>query len=303
MDIVVTGASGFIGRALTHSLEADGHRVVPLVRPGSHRTGIAWDLEAGTIDHASLEGIDAVVHLAGESIASGPWTTKQRARIHESRAQGTALLARALAKLEHPPATLLSGSAIGIYGDRGDEPLTETSSLGHDFLAEVCVAWEAATDPAAAAGVRVAHLRTGIVLDPAGGAFAKQLPLFRFGLGGRAGKGTQWMSWITLHDEVRAIRFLLEHPDVSGPVNLAAPAPATNAEFTRALGAALHRPTFLTVPRFASKAPFGIGGLVESLLFSSARVLPSVLTHAGFDFHHTELVPAVEQLVGGAAST
>lgn len=301
MDIAITGASGFIGRALTRSLEADGHHVAPLVRPGSDRPGIAWDVEAGTIDHAGLEGLDAVIHLAGEPIAAGPWTTKQRRRIHDSREQGTSLLAGALASLERPPSVLLSGSAIGIYGDRGDEELTEASAPGHDFLAEVCRAWEAATAPAEQAGIRVCHLRTGIVLHPDGGAFAKQLPLFRFGLGGRAGKGGQWMPWISLDDEVAAIRFLLD-AEVRGPVNLTAPNPATNAEFTKALGSVLHRPTVLTVPRFASKAPFGVGDLVGSLLFSSARVLPEVLGGAGFSFSDPDLLPALERLLGRSAA-
>lgn len=302
MDIAITGASGLIGRALASSLRADGHRVRPLARPSSSRSDgdrITWDPAAGTIDGAALEGVDAVVHLAGEGIASGPWTRAQRARIHDSRVDGTTLLARALADLDAPPAVLLSGSAIGYYGDRGDDRLTEADGPGDDFLAEVCVAWEAATAPAEAAGIRVAHLRTGIVLDRSGGALGKQLPLFRLGLGGRAGRGTQWMSWITIVDEVRAIRFALES-EVAGPLNLTAPGPVTNAEFTRALGTALHRPTFLTVPRLAKKAPAGIGDLVGSLLFTSARVEPAALLAAGFRFEHPELDEALPAVVSAA---
>jgi uncharacterized protein (TIGR01777 family) len=303
MDIAITGASGLIGRALASSLRADGHRVRPFVRPSSSSSDpgrITWDPTAGTIDAEALSGVDAVVHLAGEGIASGPWTKAQRARIRDSRVDGTTLLSRAIADLDAPPSVLLSGSAIGFYGDRGDARVTEADGPGDDFLAEVCVAWEAATAPAEAAGIRVAHLRTGIVLDRSGGALGKQLPLFRLGLGGRAGRGTQWMSWISLVDEVRAIRFALDEATVAGPLNLTAPEPATNAEFTRALGAALHRPTFLTVPRFATKAPAGIGDLVGSLLFTSARVEPAALLAAGFRFEHPALDGALEAVVSAA---
>lgn len=296
MDIAITGASGFIGTALARSLTAEGHRVVPVVRREAGPDAIGWDPAAGTIDAGALEGLDAVVHLAGESIASGPWTAAQRRRITESRTAGTRLLAGALAGLQRPPAVLLSGSAIGYYGDRGDEVLPEGADHGSDFLADVCVAWEAATEPAEAAGIRVAHLRTGIVLDPAGGALAKQLPLFKLGLGGRAGRGDQWMSWITLADEVRAIRFALDH-DVRGPVNLVAPAPVTNAEFTRALGAALHRPTFLTVPRLVRHLPLGIGDFLGSLLFVSQRVEPAALGSAGFTFEHATIDAALDAIV------
>jgi uncharacterized protein (TIGR01777 family) len=297
MDVAITGSTGLIGSALARSLEADGHRVVPVVRRETSGDAIRWDPTAGTIDAAALDGLDAVVHLAGEGIASGPWTKAQRARIHDSRQAGTALLAGAIAGLSSPPSVLLSGSAIGFYGDRGAEELTEGSSAGSDFLAEVCIAWEAASAPAAEAGVRVAHLRTGIVLDRDGGALAKQLPLFKLGLGGKAGKGTQWMSWITLEDEVSAIRWALDHDDVRGPVNLTAPNPVTNAEFTKALGAAVHRPTFLTIPSFVRHAPLGIGDLVGSLLFSSARVLPQALQTSGFSFAHASLDDALEAVL------
>lgn len=288
MDVAITGASGLIGRALTRSLTDDGHRVVPVSRSSSGE-GIAWDPAAGTIDAAGLEGLDAVVHLAGEGIASGPWTDAQRRRIHDSRSEGTALLARTLAALERPPAVLVSGSAIGYYGDRGDEVLTEASTSGDDFLAEVCRDWEAATAPAEAAGIRVVRARTGIVLAGDGGALAPQVKLFKLGLGGKAGDGRQWMSWISITDEVRAIRFAIDTASLSGAVNLTAPAPVTNAEFTKALGAALGRPTFLTVPRLVRHVPFGIGDLAGSLLFSSARVQPAALTDAGFEFTHHQL--------------
>lgn len=292
MDIAITGSTGLIGRALATSLRADGHRVIPVVRSGSGPDRVTWDPAAGTIDGARLDGLDGVVHLAGEGIASGRWTDAQRERIRASRQQGTDLLARTLAGLDRPPAALVSGSAIGYYGDRGDEVLSEDSGPGDDFLAHVCQDWEAATTPATEAGIRTVHIRTGIVLDAEGGALAKQLLPFKLGLGAKAGSGRQWMSWITLHDEVRAIRFALDH-DIAGPANLTAPEPVTNAAFTDAVGEALHRPTFLTIPRFASKAPLGIGGLVESLLFSSARVTPTALTEAGFTFEHPDLGTAL----------
>lgn len=298
MDIAITGARGLIGTALSTSLEHDGHRVVRLVRSGA--TGpdaVAWDPAAGTIDASGLEGLDAVVHLAGEGIASRPWSDAQRRRILESRQAGTTLLAEALAGLERPPAVLLSGSAIGIYGDRGDEVLTEASAAGDDFLADVCLRWEGAAAAAEAAGIRTVHLRTGIVLDAGGGALGKQLPAFKMGLGAKAGRGTQWFSWISLDDEVAAIRHLLTADTVRGPVNLTAPAPVTNAEFTDALGEALHRPTFLTLPKALRHLPFGVGPLVESLLFTSARVLPRSLEASGFTFAHPELAGALPEVL------
>lgn len=298
MDIAITGSTGLIGRALTTSLQADGHRVVPVVRSGAAAGAVRWDPTAGTIDAEGLEGLDGVVHLAGEGIASGRWTDAQRDRIKRSRQEGTTLLADTLARLDQPPAVLVSGSAIGYYGDRGDEVLTEGSGPGDDFLAGVCRAWEAATASAEAAGVRTVHIRTGIVLDADGGALAKQLLPFKLGLGAKAGSGRQWMSWISLHDEVRAIRFALEQSSMAGALNLTAPQPVTNAAFTDAVGDALHRPTFLTIPRFAAKAPLGIGGLVESLLFSSARVEPAALAAAGFAFDHPDLPTALQAVLG-----
>ena len=213
----------------------------------------------------------------------------------ESRSKGTVLLAGALAGLTDKPSVLLSGSAIGWYGDRGDEVLTEKSAPGTGFLTEVCQAWEGATAPASDAGIRVAHLRTGLVLDRNGGALAKLVPMFRFGLGGRMGNGKQWWSWITLEDEIGAIRFLLEH-DVSGPVNLTAPEPATNAGFAKALGTAMHRPSFLPVPAFGPKLLLG-GDLATALLFGSQRVLPNVLADAGYPFTHPHLDEAFKAVL------
>ncbi|MCB0972083.1 MAG: TIGR01777 family oxidoreductase [Acidimicrobiales bacterium] len=293
----MTGARGLIGTALTASLEADGHRTISIRRSGDG-DGVRWDPAAGTIDAAGLEGVDAVVHLAGEPIAARPWTVAQRARIRDSRHTGTQVLAEALAGLDRPPTVLVSGSAIGFYGDGEDRILTESTPAGTDFLAEVCQGWEEATGPAGAAGIRVVTLRTGIVLDAHGGALAKQLPIFKLGLGGRAGRGDQWLAWITLHDEVRAIRFAIDHPELDGPLNLTAPAPATNAAFTAALGDALHRPTLGRIPRLATHLPFGIGPLVGSLLFTSARVVPERLLAAGFAFDDPDLAPALEGLVG-----
>jgi len=297
MKVAITGSSGLIGTALSASLKADGHDVLPVVRSGFF--GVRWDIEKGTIDAAALEGVDAVVHLAGEGIAEKRWSDEQRRRILESRSKGTALLAGALAGLSSKPKVLLSGSAIGWYGDRGDEVLTETSAPGDGFLTEVCQAWEGATGPASDAGIRVAHLRTGIVLDRSGGALGKLVPIFRFGLGGRLGSGKQWWSWIALEDEVGAIRFLLDH-DVSGPVNLTAPEPTTNAAFAKALGHAMHRPSFLPVPKFGPQLLLG-RDLATALLFGSQRVLPTVLTDAGYAFKHPRLDEALERITSAAS--
>lgn len=296
MDIAVTGSTGLIGTALSKVLLAAGHRVVPVVRGNAGPDQIAWDPAAGRLDPGALEGLDAVVHLAGEGIAEKRWTAEQKKRILTSRTLGTDLLARTMAETQDGPRILLSGSAIGWYGDRGDETLTEASEPGSGFLADVCRQWEAATGPAADAGARVVHLRTGIVLDPHGGVLAKQLPLFRFGLGGRIGSGHQYMSWIAIDDEIGAIQHLLDH-DVEGPVNLTAPNPVTNREFTEALGEALHRPAVLPVPGFGPKLLFG-GELVDELLLASQRVLPERLTASGFTPAHDELGPYLEGLLG-----
>lgn len=296
MRIALTGSHGLIGRALTESLEGDGHVVVPVVRTAGGPGEVSWDLDAGRIDSDGLEGLDGVVHLAGAGIASGRWTEEHKREVRESRTRGTALLSEALASLERPPPVLVSGSAIGYYGDRGDEVLTEESPPGDGFLPEVCLAWEAATGVAAAAGIRVAHLRTGIVLSPDGGALGAQLLPYKLGLGGPAGAGHQWMPWISIHDEVAAIRFLLDH-DVAGPVDLTAPEPATNREFAKTLGRVLHRPAVLPIPRLVTRLPLGIGPLLDDLLFSSARVLPAVLLEAGFAFGHTDLEATFRDLL------
>jgi len=298
LRVAITGSSGLIGTALARSLEADGHEVIRVVRSGGSAPGqLRWDIERGEIDTAGLEGLDGVVHLAGEGIGERRWTDEQKQRIRESRTKGTALLAGALASLDAKPRVLVSGSAIGGYGDRGDEQLTEASALGRGFLAEVVIAWEDAAAPAEAAGIRVPRIRTGIVLDPDGGALERLVRLCRFGILGKLGDGKQWMSWISLADHVAAVRFLLDEGcTVRGPVNLTSPGPVTNAVFTKALGRVLHRPTFLPVPSFGPKLLLGTE-LAETLLYEGQRVLPDVLQDAGFEFRHTDLEPTLHELL------
>jgi uncharacterized protein len=297
MDVAVTGASGLIGTALTRLLTAEGHRVVALVRrPPRSGDEIEWDPVGGTLDPAALAGVDAVVHLAGASIADKRWTAERKRELVESRTKGTALLAGALAKLDRPPQAFVSGSAVGYYGDGGEAELTETSPRGDVFLSELCEAWEAAASPAADAGIRTACIRTGLVVTPAGGPVAKLLPLFKVGLGGRMGGGRDFWSWISLTDEVRAIRFLIDH-EVSGPVNLTAPNPVRSAELTEALGRVLHRPTLLPVPSFGLKLVLG-SELAEQLLFLSQRILPTVLTGHGFAFEHADIETALRAELG-----
>ena len=310
MDVVVTGSSGLIGTALRPALAAAGHRMVPMVRAraGGAAGGDApaggdalhWDPDAGAIDSGGLEGVGAVIHLAGEGIGNKRWNEAQKAKIKESRTRGTTLLAETLAKLAKPPKVLLSGSAVGIYGDRGDEVLTENSRAGAGFLAEVCVAWEAAAAPAREAGIRVSHLRTGIVLSGRGGALAKMVTPFKFGVGGRLGSGRQWMSWISIDDEVGAIVHLLGDGAPAGPVNLTAPNPATNAEFTKALGEALGRPTVLPVPKIGLKLLLG-GEMAQELLLGGQRVLPTRLLDSGYTFAHPELADALQTALAQAS--
>jgi uncharacterized protein (TIGR01777 family) len=297
MRIAVTGSSGLIGSALVDRLRAGGHEVLRLVRSGpAGDDGIEWSPTEGTIDGAGLEGVEAVVHLAGAGIADKRWSDARKRVILESRTTSTDLLARTLAGLDRPPSVLVSGSAIGIYGDRGDEVLTEDSSPGEGFLADVCVAWEAAADPAREAGIRVVHPRTGLVLSSEGGALAKQLPLFKAGVGGKLGSGDQWWSWISMEDELGALESLLD-ADLEGPVNLTGPAPVTNAEFADVLGDVLGRPSFVPVPRFGPKLLLG-GELAEELLFTSARVQPTRLEEAGYAFTHPTAEAALRSELG-----
>ena len=293
MRVVVTGSSGLIGRNLCSFLTGNGHDVVRVVRRQvrSGEQAVQWDPEAGSIDVRGLEDADAVVHLAGAGIGDHRWSDSRKRLLVESRTRSTAVLAGALAGLDRRPEVLVNGSAIGIYGDRGDEILTEKSPHGDDFLASLCVQWEAETAPAAEAGVRVVCARTGLVLSGQGGALPKLLPLFKVGLGGRLGSGAQWWSWIALDDEIRAIAWLLKH-DVRGPVNLTAPAPVTNREFTAVLSDVLSRPAWLPVPKFGPRVLLGTE-LADSLLFTSARVRPEVLESSGFAFAHNGLAEAL----------
>lgn len=288
MLVAITGSSGMIGSALAESLAADGVDVLRLER-GTH-----WDPDAGTVSPGALQGVDAVVHLAGEGIGDKRWTAEQKRRIRDSRVSGTTAIAVACA--DAGVATLVSGSAIGFYGETGEREVDEQAAAGDDFLARLVVDWEAATKPAADAGVRVVLARTGIVQSARGGMLKKQLPLFKVGLGGRLGKGAFAMSWITLHDEVRALRFAIDEASLRGPVNLTAPNPVTNAEWTRALGRVLRRPAVFAVPPFALRLALG-AELVDSLLVSQ-RVLPRRLLDAGFGFHY----PVIEEGLRAAVS-
>ena len=296
--IAITGPSGLIGRRLAAYVEESGHLVHRLVRttPRPGNTDISWDPGRGTIDRDALEGISAVVHLAGENVAGGRWTAARKKSIRDSRVEGTRLLCEALAGLEQPPATLIAASAIGYYGDRGDEILTEESGPGQGFLAEVCQAWEAATEPAHRAGIRVVNLRIGVVLSATGGALGRMLTPFKWGLGGKLGNGRQYMSWITLEDLIRAIHHLIVKERVSGPVNAVAPNPVTNAEFTRILGRVLGRPTMFPLPALMVRRAFGEMG--RELLLASSRVEPAQLRARGFQFRYPELEGALRSALG-----
>ena len=297
MKILVSGSHGLVGKALVRSLTGDGHEVIRLVR-GEHALGspeVGWQPQQGRIDVEHLEGIHAVVHLAGENIASGRWSAEKKKAIRESRVKGTALLSNALAQLSRPPSVFLSASAIGYYGDRGDESLTEKSAPGKDFLAGVCKEWEAATRPAVEKGIRTVYTRFGIILDPNEGALGKMLPPFRMGVGGRVGDGKQWMSWIALDDVVNGLKFLIEDESVQGPVNFVAPEPVRNAEFTNTLGRVLKRPTFFPIPAFGARLAFG--EMADALLLSSQKVEPSVLEDKGFMFTWPTLEPALQHLI------
>ncbi len=300
MRILISGASGLIGSALMRRCAEFGHQVLRLVRntPSPRADEISFDLQAGRIDRAGLEAaqLEAVVHLAGESIATGRWTPSRKARIRQSRVEGTRLLAETLAALPTPPKVFACASAIGYYGHRGDEELEETSPAGVGFLPDVCREWEAATEPAARAGVRVVRMRFGMVLDASGGALAKMLPLFRLGLGGPIGNGRQYMSWITLDDAASAIESLVSSMTVDGPVNLVAPQPVANRQFARALGRVVRRPALLPVPAIAVRLL--LGEMADALLLSSARVVPRRVLAAGFSFRDPQLEPALERLLG-----
>jgi len=295
MKIVVSGASGLIGTQLVAKLSSSGHEVVRLVRRSPKSGEIQWNPKSGTLDAAALEGTDAVIHLSGAGIGDKRWSDGYRREILDSRTATTALLAKTIASLSRKPSVFLSGSAIGIYGARNDEQLTEVSTHGTGFLAEVCEQWEAAAKPAVDAGVRTVYLRTGIVLSPKGGALKKLLPLFKLGVGGKFGNGKQWQSWISIDDEIGAIEYLLT-ANVSGAVNLTAPNPVTNADFTKVLASVLKRPAIVPVPTFAPKLLLG-GELADALLFTGQRVIPAALNASGYTFKHPTLESALRSLL------
>jgi uncharacterized protein (TIGR01777 family) len=295
MNVLISGATGLIGSALMRELEEEGHSITRLTRSPQGENDVRWDPGADRID-GSLEGCDAVVHLAGESIAEGRWTPSKKERIMQSRKKGTRLLAQTIANLSEPPRVMVSASAVGYYGDRGNELLREESAPGSDFLARVCKAWEAAADPAREAGIRVVHPRFGIVLSPRGGALGTTLPLFRLGGGGRIGNGRQWWSWVDLDDVVGVILHALKNGFIEGPVNVGSPNPLTNAEYTKVLGKVLHRPTFFAVPAPALRV--AVGGMADALLLASQRMEPAKLKASGYRFRYPELEGALRHLLG-----
>jgi uncharacterized protein len=296
MKILISGSHGLVGQALSRSLASDGHQLLRLVRNSSaNENEIEWPAESGSMASSQLEALDAVVHLAGEGIASGRWTDLKKQRIFDSRVKGTFSLSKALAQLNEPPRAFLCASAIGYYGDRKDEVLTESSAPGNDFLATVCVQWEKATGPAVEKGIRTVFTRFGIILDKKGGALAKMLPPFRMGIGGRVGAGKQWMSWIALDDVVSALRFVLSKTDINGPVNFVAPNPVTNEAFTRALGRTLGKPSLIPIPEFGVRLAFG--EMADALLLSSQRVDPAKLKDAKFEFRLTTIDEALRRIL------
>jgi len=297
MQILITGSSGLIGSSLIPYLAGQGHQVIRLIRssPKPSEPEVRWDPAGGVIDPAGLEGAEAVIHLAGDPIAAGRWTPEKKARIRESRVNGTRLLCESLSRLSQPPKVIACASAIGYYGNRGDEILTEESSPGTGFLAETGVEWEKAAEPARRRGIRVVHLRFGIVLSPKGGALAMMLPPFRMGLGGVLGNGRQIMSWVSLEDVLGAAVHALTHDSLSGPVNVTTPRPVTNREFTKALGKVLRRPTIFPVPAFAVRAMFG--ELADEALLAGARVQPSRLLATGYRFRHPDIEAALQELL------
>ena len=302
MRVIITGSTGLVGRALVRSLLADGHEVTRLVRgdaqgfraPGT--AAVHWNPESGEIDAKELEGHDAAVHLAGENVGEGRWDDEKKRRIRESRVKGTTLLAGALAGLGAKPKVLVSASATGFYGDRGAEILREESASGDDFLSEVCREWEKATLQASQAGIRVVHLRIGVVLSGEGGALQKMLTPFKLGVGGKLGSGSQYMNWITLEDLIGVIRRAVEDESLRGPVNAVAPQQVTNEEFTKALGGVLGRPTIFAVPAFAARLAFG--EVADALLMASTRVEPARLKEAGYQFKHPEIEGALRSVLG-----
>lgn len=297
MRVAVTGSSGLIGRALIESLERDGHTVHRVVRDRARATGgdIHWSVEQAEIDADDFAGLDAVVHLAGQPFGKR-WTEAEKARIRDSRVKGTHLLAQALASLDDAPPVLISQSGSNYYGHRGDDVLTESEPPGSGFLAQVCQEWEQAADPARDAGIRVVHTRTGVVMAEGGPLIDKVEVPFKLGVGGRVGSGQQWVPWISLDDEVRGMRFLIDHDELAGPVNLVAPEPVRNLEMTRALGEVWHRPTVMPVPVFALRVLYGEMGV--TLATESVRAVPHRLREVGFEWRHPQLREALQAALG-----
>lgn len=296
MKVLVTGSSGLVGSALIPFLRIAKHDVYKLVRARSDLKSneIGWDLKRGVIDPSLLEGFDAIVHLAGESL-QGRWTEEKKKKIVDSRVISTELLCQTLSQLHQPPKVLISASAIGIYGNRGDQVLTENSSKGQGFLSDLCVKWESATRLAVEKGIRTINLRIGIVLSPKGGALKLMLLPFQFGLGGQIGNGQQYMSWIAIDDLIGIIYYCMRQVSISGPVNAVSPYPVTNYEFTKTLGAVLNRPTFLTLPDFALRGI--LGEAADDLLLTSLRVRPEVMLENRFRFEYPKLGEALEYLL------
>jgi uncharacterized protein (TIGR01777 family) len=293
MKIAVTGASGLIGQPLVAHLRHQGHDVYRMVRRATSAPDeITWNPESGFVDLEKLAGTEAVIHLAGAGVGDHRWTDAYKKEIRDSRVKGTDTIARAIASLDPKPRVFVSGSAIGFYGDTGDRIVTETNPAGHGFLADVVVAWEAAANPARDAGIRVVHPRTGLVVAGNGGAWGRMFPLFKAGVGGKLGSGKQYWSWISLRDEVGALTYLMENESLTGPVNLTAPTPQTNAEITKVMGSVLGRPTLLAVPSIALKT---VLGEFSSEVLGSARVLPAVLEQKGFHFQDTTIESAIRQ--------
>ncbi len=301
MKVAITGASGMVGTALTHRLRSEGHEVTSYARTTSagQNGTFLWNPDAGTIDKAGLDGADAVVNLAGENIAAKRWTPEQKDKIRTSRVKGTTLLAKTISGMANKPEVFISASAIGFYGDRGDEMLTENSAPGSGFLAEVCKEWEQSTTAAETSGVRVVKARLGVVLSKNGGALQKMLPIFQLGGGGIIGSGKQYMSWVTLDDVVNALIFAIKNKSVTGAMNIVAPNSVRNSEFTDALGQALHRPAVLPLPAFAAKII--MGEMADELLLSSARVEPLALEGNKFGFEYPNLAGALLHTLGKSA--
>jgi uncharacterized protein len=296
MKIAIAGASGLVGSALISELESEGHEIVRLVRNTPKAGEIEWHPNQDEIDPATIDGFEAIINLAGESIAEGRWTEEKKKRIRDSRVNGTHLISEAIAKLETKPRVFLCASATGIYGDRGDEALDEQSESGGGFLAGVCREWEKATEPASKAGVRVVNLRFGPILARAGGMLEKMLTPFKMGLGGKIGSGKQYISWVGIDDVVAAIKLALNDDSIRGPLNIVSPTPVTNERFTRALGEALSRPTVMAMPAFAARLAFG--EMADEMLLVSQRVVPKRLNNAGFTFEFSDLGSALQHYIG-----